>query len=126
MTEASLGEKELFFVHLWATWCPPCIAEMPELAQIANDYGDRVGFIALLEDYQRGADAAIRITEASGVPFICVDARGEDFSTLLNMLNSGYVPTTVLIGSDGGMIGEQIIGAFGEGYKWLIEDALAK
>lgn len=28
-------------LNLWATWCPPCIAEMPVLNRIAEDYRDR-------------------------------------------------------------------------------------
>ena len=124
VTEASLGEKELFFVHYWATWCGPCINEMPDLGKIVEKYGDRVGFIALLDDYSTSKAAAIRITESSGVAFTMVDARQKDFQTLLGMVQSGYVPTTILIGSDGKIIGDQIIGSYGSGYGKFIDSAL--
>ena len=124
VTEKSLGEKELFFVHYWGTWCPPCIAEMPDLATVSKKYGNRVGFIALVDDYSDSRAAAVRITERSGVSFVMVDAEHRDLRKLLQMLQSGYVPTTILIGKDGKIIGEQIIGAYGEGYGNFIEKAL--
>ncbi|MDR0494260.1 MAG: TlpA family protein disulfide reductase [Treponema sp.] len=124
VTEKSLGEKELFVVHYWATWCGPCVREMPDLAAIVQKYGDRVGFIALLDDYHDNRSAAIRITEKAGVSFAMVDARHKDFRKLLQMLQSGYVPTTVLIGKNGKIAGEQIIGAYGKGYGGFIDKAL--
>ena len=124
VTEASLGNRELFFVHYWATWCGPCVREMPELASIADDYDGRVGFIALLDDYNTSRETAVLIAEKSGVGFIMVDARHSDFRQLVRMAQSGYVPTTILIGKDGGVVGEQIIGALGEGYRKLIDAAL--
>lgn len=32
---------KVVLVNLWATWCPPCIAEMPDLDQLQQDFGDR-------------------------------------------------------------------------------------
>ena len=126
VTEDSLGEKELFFVHYWATWCGPCVIEMPNLAKIEEKYGERVGFIALLDDYGSAKTTAIRIAESSGVTFTMVDAKHNSFRTLLKMVRSGYIPTTVLIDGSGNIVGEQIIGAVGEGYEKFIDNALQR
>jgi len=31
---------KLYVIEFWATWCPPCIASMPHLAELQNEYGD--------------------------------------------------------------------------------------
>jgi len=109
VTEASLGEKELFFIHYWGTWCAPCIAEMPDLAQLERDYHDRVGFLTLLDDFDNKA-GAIEIYKNNDFPdpphsvTVCgrttFDARHE----IMQMLSIQVVPTTVIIDSDGNML----------------------
>jgi peroxiredoxin len=44
-------------VNLWATWCPPCRAEMPTIEKIYNEYKDR-GFIVLAVDMTYQDDPA--------------------------------------------------------------------
>lgn len=39
-----LGDK-VVFVSFWATWCPPCIAEMPSINALYEDYKDKVTFL---------------------------------------------------------------------------------
>jgi thiol-disulfide isomerase/thioredoxin len=126
VTEKSLGEKEIFFIHYFATWCPPCVREMPDLASIAKTYGNRVGFIGLLDDYDTNKAGAIRLAENSGIPFIMVNAGHSDFKNLLSMVRSGYVPTSILIGRDGKVIGGQIVGAYGLKYANFIDKALGQ
>lgn len=38
----SIGEVAI--INIWATWCPPCIAEMPSFQKLFDQYGDRVHF----------------------------------------------------------------------------------
>ncbi len=40
----SQSKGKLTLVNFWATWCPPCVAEMPSLQNLYNEYGDRVDF----------------------------------------------------------------------------------
>ena len=124
VTEASLGEKEIFFVHYWATWCGPCVTEMPDIAEVAEKYGDRVGFLGLLDDYSDNRQGAVNIKESSGVNFITVDANTQGLEGVLAMLRTGYVPTTVILDRNCDMIGEAIIGAHGAGYAQFLDAAL--
>lgn len=41
---------KVVFVNFWATWCPPCIAEMPSLQALYNDYKDKVVFVFSTKD----------------------------------------------------------------------------
>lgn len=38
------SKEKVILINLWATWCPPCVAEMPSLQALYDDYGDRVDF----------------------------------------------------------------------------------
>ena len=40
----SADHGKIIVVNLWATWCPPCVAEMPSLQKLYDKYGDRVAF----------------------------------------------------------------------------------
>jgi len=122
VTEETLGKKQLFFVHIWGTWCGPCVNEMPDLAAIAIEYGDRVGFIGLLDDFSSNPDGAKSIKESAGVPdsFITVDAWLAEVSALLELVRPEGYPTTVIIAPDGRQT-EKIIGAYGAAYADIIE-----
>ncbi|WP_224483677.1 TlpA family protein disulfide reductase [Robertkochia aurantiaca] len=41
---------EVILINLWATWCPPCIAEMPALQNLYNEFGDKVQFLFVAND----------------------------------------------------------------------------
>ena len=43
--EFSEFENDVVIINFWATWCPPCIAEMPSFQELYADYGDRVTFL---------------------------------------------------------------------------------
>ncbi len=46
-------ENKVVFVSFWATWCAPCIAEMPSMQKLYDDYKDDVTFLFVTnEDWQ--------------------------------------------------------------------------
>ncbi len=47
----ALNSDKLICINIWATWCVPCIAEMPELNSIKSEFANRnVQFISLSID----------------------------------------------------------------------------
>jgi len=46
----SVGKGKVTFISYWATWCPPCIAELPGIQDLYKDYRDKVNFILLTQE----------------------------------------------------------------------------
>ena len=46
----SVGKGEVTFISYWATWCPPCIAELPGIQDLYAYYGDKVNFMLLTQE----------------------------------------------------------------------------
>jgi thiol-disulfide isomerase/thioredoxin len=38
---------KVIFINFWATWCPPCIAEMPAIEKLYQKFKDRIGFACI-------------------------------------------------------------------------------
>ncbi len=94
-------------VNLWATWCPPCRAEMPAIEKMYQEYKDQ-GFIVLAIDmtYQDDPFAVVPFTKEYGLTFpILLDETGDVASAYqLRSLPSSYFINRA------GIIQEVIIG----------------
>lgn len=134
----SLSENKLTLVNVFATWCGPCVAEMPELQKIYSELQESgVGVIGIVidtaiagetESTVRQDDVAIstakEIREKTGVtfPYVVPDAnfyygkQQEIFS----------VPTSFFVDSKGNIVGEEMIGRKDfDGWKEAIEKQLS-
>lgn len=49
-TTLEIGKGKVTFISYWATWCPPCIAELPSIEKLYADYGDQIDFILLTNE----------------------------------------------------------------------------
>jgi len=43
-------QDEVLLINFWATWCPPCIKEMPSLQRLYDAYGNKVTFVFVARD----------------------------------------------------------------------------
>lgn len=85
-------------VNVWASWCPPCRAEMPLLQRAANEYEGRVTFVGLATKDSRRAAAAF--LDEVDVTYANLFDSTEKVRTALGL--RGY-PTTYFFGADGEM-----------------------
>lgn len=84
------------FINLWATWCPPCIAEMPGIQKLYSEVKDEnVEFImiSLDDDFEK----ALKYRERKEYDFEVYRVQ----NGLPQMYHSSSIPTTYVIGADG-------------------------
>ncbi len=90
-------------VNFWATWCGPCVREMPSLDRLqARLGGDRFAVVALSQD-RKGWEAIDPFVARAGLERLAVfhDAKGKT----ARALGIRALPTSVLFGPDGREIG---------------------
>lgn len=94
---ADLRSRPLM-VNLWATWCAPCRAEIPELQELAEYYGESLEVIGISIDGRGSEDRIQGFLEDAGVDFrILLDPDQRfvrEFATI-------GVPETFLIDTEG-------------------------
>ena len=56
---------EVTLVNFWATWCPPCIAEMPSLQALYNDYNERINIVLISNEAPQTVEEFIAGNEYS-------------------------------------------------------------
>jgi len=92
-------------INFFASWCPNCIAEMPEFERVHRLLGDRVAFLGVSQSDARGA--SIDLARETGITYDTgIDERGEFFRAVGGI----GMPTTIFV-RPGGEIAEVWVGA---------------
>jgi thiol-disulfide isomerase/thioredoxin len=111
-------------LDFWATWCGPCVAEMPTLVKLAQEYESKgVVFVAANRDDERVAKVEVGLFIDRRVPGLAPYVAFADDQTA-----EGYevsaIPTMFLIDRDG-RIHQSYLGAAGERtWRHRLEEAL--
>jgi thiol-disulfide isomerase/thioredoxin len=108
VTEFEKGQ--VYVVEFWATWCGPCIAMMPEMARLQENYGDKVRFLSITEETP---DEVIMLKERDfpnkpGVTFkaymneytVAADPDGSTHTAFLGTGSTG-IPHSFIVGETG-------------------------
>lgn len=103
----------IILLNFWATWCPPCVVEFPELVQFATTHEEDVVLVALSVD-QNDEILERFLTQTSekhdldlSLPNIHV-VRDADKSITFDVFKTMRFPETIVIDGEGNMLHKQI------------------
>ncbi len=130
-TSDDIAENKLTIINVWATWCPPCVAELPHLQKINEAFQDEgVAVVGVLQDgvteLGKRDDEAIELANA-----LLTDADVQypillpDDALQHNLIRTmQYFPTTFFLDREGNLI-QRVEGARDyEGWSEIIRKAL--
>ena len=125
----------LTMVNIWATFCNPCLSEMPELGELAAEYAKEEGgaqIIGICTDItdlsgnttQEAVDGAKQIVEMTGAAYPHLIPNDEFMAFLMQEVPG--VPTTFFVDENGEVIGDEVVGAKSkDAWQQEIESRLA-
>lgn len=126
--------KKLTMVNIWATFCRPCINEMPDLEALSKEYEeDDFQIIGIISDVDYDSEycydtalmnKALDVIEMTGVTYINLLP---SFSLIDIKLENVYsVPETIFVDENGNQVGESYIGSRSfESWKAIVDELLA-
>ncbi len=121
------AQYDLTLVNFWATWCGPCVSEMPELQSLNEEFsaatdGARVGILGVWLDTESRSDMEA-VLDYTGARYPMVEFQ----STMQNSVALQYIPATIFLDKEGAIVGDPIVGAQdAAGWRTEIQARLAE
>lgn len=94
---------KIIIFNIWATWCPPCVSELPHFDEFASDYADDVVIIAAHTAYNNyGAFNYVSSNFSDSSIIFAYDTPSDDAYAAAG--GDGYVPYTVILDKNGAIV----------------------
>ena len=93
-------DGKLIFLNFWATWCPPCLKEIPDFIELQREYGDQ-GFQIIgiaIDDEEAVREYASEV--GMNYPTMVLESEGVGLAKRFGN-GPGILPYTVIINHDG-------------------------
>ncbi|MEJ2595515.1 MAG: TlpA disulfide reductase family protein, partial [bacterium] len=91
-----LNQKPVF-LNIWATWCPPCIAEMPGISNLHDDFSEEVNFILISNENPEIIWAFLEKNGYADLPVYYASYIPRDFM-------SQSIPATFIVDGEGTVV----------------------
>lgn len=90
-------KNKVVFINFWATWCPPCVAEMPSIQQLYENYKYNNEVVFLLINQDENFNKAKNFVKKKNYNFTIYQAK----SKIPKDLKSFGIPTTYVLDKQG-------------------------
>ena len=124
------GDSKLTMINVWATYCNPCLSEMPDLGEIAASYDTAdfqiLGIISdvMDESGEEDIEYAKELINQTGANYPHLLLNESLYSNLVGAVSS--VPTTFFVNQEGEVLG-YVVGAKSKGdWEAIINELLAE
>lgn len=134
VTQEIFSPYKLTLVNVWATFCSPCLQEMPDLAELRDEFATRgVNVIGIVTDVYH-SDQTIFMRNLGTAAYI-IEQTGADYTHLLpsqdlhnlRLKDVQVVPETFFVDNMGNIVGKTYYGARSKSaWKSIIESTLAQ
>lgn len=130
LTSECFGDSKLTMINVWATYCNPCLSEMPDLGEIAASYDATdfqiIGIISdvMAESGEEDIEYAKELITQTGANYPHLLLNESLYSNLVGAVSS--VPTTFFVNQEGEVLG-YVVGAKSKGdWEAIINELLAE
>ena len=121
------SQSKLTMVNVWATYCNPCLSEMPGLGELAAEY-DPAEFqlIGIVSDVMEGEDQSLveSLVQETGANYLHLLANDSIGQAILSSVSA--VPTTFFFDGEGAYLGGVVGSAEKSAWEELIHELLEK
>lgn len=105
---------KVIVLNVWATWCPPCVAEFPDLVKVDKEYRGK-GVVVLGVSVDEPSDRAEveSFIKSSGAEFPIYIRKAGGIDKFIEPISknwTGAVPTTFIYNRDGKLVGKPHLG----------------
>lgn len=108
MNQNTFEKSNLTMVNIWATYCTPCISEMPSLGELAKKYDGKMQIVGIVSDVNKpNDDTALKIIKETKANYTHLLPSSD--MTYLSTVQA--VPTTIFIDKNGNQVGQEYSGA---------------
>ncbi len=101
-----LASRDMTLINIWATWCGPCLSELPELSEFAQLLPGNIGFVTICVDGYEDTDNMGSLLKKAGYKGRTIISGSGDIGNLV--ASALYVPTTVFVDSKGQIAGSLV------------------
>lgn len=89
-------EGKVVFINFWATWCPPCVAEMPSIQTLYNEIGHQ-NIVFLMVDVDNNLKKSKKFFQKKGYDLPLYEPASAIPANILD----GSIPTTLILDQKG-------------------------